>query len=132
MRNFAAVSNGTESLPWLDRPRLGRKLLSVAPPGLFFIFPAYPRLAPWAAFFRRFAAGIWWALRGAEAPLFQGGVGFGTTERRALPDRAFPIGIERAGTKSKSKSTSRAADRNVRPTLATSAFCFAGRQGYFY
>jgi hypothetical protein len=44
--------------------------------GWFRISSFYPRLAPWAAFCRRFAAGVGQGpLRGAEAPLFHGGVG---------------------------------------------------------
>jgi hypothetical protein len=38
------------------------ELVSVAPPGLVPVFSAYPRLAPWAAFCRRFAAGVGWVL----------------------------------------------------------------------
>jgi hypothetical protein len=41
--------------------------LSVAPPGLVALSSAYPGLAPWAAFCRRFAAGVFEGLRGAES-----------------------------------------------------------------
>jgi hypothetical protein len=41
----------------LRRP-CGERLFSFVPPGLDSIFLQYPRLAPWAAFCRRFAAGV--------------------------------------------------------------------------
>ena len=36
----------------------GRLAISFAPSGLVHLLNGYPRLAPWAAFFRRFAAGV--------------------------------------------------------------------------
>jgi hypothetical protein len=43
---------------------LGLGLISFAPPGQMASFPVFPRLTPWAAFFRRFAAPCteWFAL----------------------------------------------------------------------
>ena len=64
---------GVSRLPWLRAVRSSALLreskwdgalhaesasgLSFAPPGLTLVSLSYPRLAPWAAFFRRFAAG---------------------------------------------------------------------------
>jgi hypothetical protein len=42
-----------------DELRAGSGLLSVAPSGLGPLSCAYPRLAPWAAFLRRFSAGFY-------------------------------------------------------------------------
>src|SRR5204863_8466260 len=40
----------------LRRREIGYGLVSVAPSGACVVSALYPRLAPWAAFFRRFAA----------------------------------------------------------------------------
>ncbi len=45
----------------------------------------------WAAFCRRFAAGVWWRLlRGAEAPVFHGGGG-GSARLKVVP---FPVCLQ--------------------------------------
>jgi hypothetical protein len=107
---------------WLLTQDLFDRLLSAAPPGLVARSSTYPGLAPWAAFCRRFAAGLGWVrliaalkrcatqrlvLRGAEAPLFHGRAGVSVC-LKAYPDTNPP--------KSKSKAT----DRSVRSTPATS------------
>ncbi len=83
------------------RARLGCCL----PPlrGWLLLLVLTPRLAPWAVFCRRFAAGFDGraALRGAEAPLFHGAACFGggspsaRLKARALPGQGQNQGLRR-------------------------------------
>ena len=68
-RSFSAVPDET----WLGLPMTYVRGYCLPPlRGWFLSLHAYPWLAPWAAFCRRFAAEVWRASRGAEAPLFHG------------------------------------------------------------
>ena len=67
---------------WVSRTGIGSglkrflKSVSFAPAGLVLLKSFNPRLAPWAAFFRRFAAGT---IRGLK-PRFQFCCSYGTAE----------------------------------------------------